>query len=32
VTFIHREHGKKSVVVNVGAGETKSASARLKSD
>ncbi len=32
VTFIHPEHGKKSVVVNVGAGETKSASARLKSD
>lgn len=32
VTFIHPEHGKKSVVVNVGPGETKGASARLKSD
>ncbi len=32
VTFIHPEHGKKSVVVTVGPGETKVASARLKSD
>ncbi len=32
VTFIHPEHGKQSVVVNVGPGETKVASARLKSD
>jgi serine/threonine-protein kinase len=32
VTFIHPEHGKKSIVVTVGPGETKGASARLKSD
>jgi serine/threonine-protein kinase len=32
VTFIHPEHGKKSVTVKVGPGETKNASARLKSD
>ncbi len=32
VTFIHAEHGKKSVSVKVGPGETKTASARLKSD
>jgi len=32
VTFIHPELGKKSVSVKVGAGETKTASARLRAD
>jgi len=32
VTFIHPELGKKSISVKVGPGETKSASAKLRSD
>lgn len=32
VTFIHPELGKKSVTVKVGAGETKTASAKLRTD